>query len=66
MIILIKILQFLLSLSIIVIIHEFGHFIVARWLGVKVLRFSVGFGRVLWSWKYGADQTEFAINNGNS
>ncbi|MCB1588925.1 MAG: site-2 protease family protein, partial [Xanthomonadales bacterium] len=40
---------FLVAVGILVSFHEFGHFIVARWMGVKVLRFSVGFGRVLWS-----------------
>ena len=40
---------FLLSLLILVIIHEFGHFWVARRFGIKVLRFSFGFGPVLWS-----------------
>lgn len=51
---------FLVAVGILVTFHEFGHFIVARWMGVKVLRFSVGFGRVLWSRtdRYG---TEFAI-----
>ena len=41
-------------------VHEFGHFYVARRCGVKVLRFSVGFGRALWCWRdrYG---TEFVI-----
>ena len=54
--------SFGLILGVLVVVHEFGHFIVARWMGVKVLRFSVGFGRVLWSRKYGADQTEFALS----
>ncbi|MCX7118024.1 MAG: RIP metalloprotease RseP [Legionellales bacterium] len=38
---------FVLALMVLVIVHEFGHFIVARWCGVKVLRFSFGFGKVL-------------------
>ena len=41
--------------------HEFGHFWVARRLGFKVLRFSVGFGQPLWSWRMGKDRTEIAI-----
>ena len=45
--ILISILSFIVAVSIIVTVHEFGHFIVARLLGVRVLRFSVGFGRPL-------------------
>lgn len=44
----------------VVIIHEFGHFIVARCVGVKVLRFSIGFGKPLWS-KTTKKGTEFAI-----
>jgi regulator of sigma E protease len=45
------VLSFLVALLILVSIHEFGHFYVARRCGVKVLRFSIGFGRVLWSWR---------------
>jgi len=54
------ILSFILAISILVVIHEFGHFWVARRCGVKVLRFSVGFGKPLWSYtdKLG---TEFSI-----
>ena len=44
---LISIVSFVVAVSVIVTVHEFGHFIVARLLGVKVLRFSVGFGRSL-------------------
>jgi regulator of sigma E protease len=39
----------IVTIGILVTFHEFGHYIVARWCGVKVLRFSVGFGRSLWS-----------------
>ena len=54
------ILSFILAISILVVIHEFGHFWVARRCGVKVLRFSVGFGKPLWSYtdKLG---TEYSI-----
>ncbi len=41
--------------------HEFGHFWVARRLGFKVLRFSVGFGRALWTRVAGTDRTEYVI-----
>jgi regulator of sigma E protease len=41
---------FLLAVAILVTVHEFGHYLVARWCGVKVLRFSVGFGPVLLRW----------------
>lgn len=52
---------FALILGILVIVHEFGHYIVARQVGVKVLRFSVGFGRSIWSKRIGHDNTEWAI-----
>ncbi|HSC14855.1 MAG TPA: RIP metalloprotease RseP, partial [Gammaproteobacteria bacterium] len=48
-----KLLWFLVAISVLVAAHEFGHFIVARWLGFKVLRFSIGFGRPLLSWRGG-------------
>jgi regulator of sigma E protease len=40
--------SFLVVLSIVVFVHEFGHFIVARWCGVAVRTFSIGFGREIW------------------
>lgn len=40
---------FLILLGILVFVHEFGHFIVARWCGVQVAEFSIGFGKTLWS-----------------
>lgn len=49
--ILLKILGFVIATGILVTIHEFGHFWVARKLGVKVLRFSVGFGKPLYTWR---------------
>jgi len=51
---------FLIAILILVPIHEFGHFYVARRCGVKVLRYSIGFGRVLWR-RFDARGTEFAI-----
>jgi regulator of sigma E protease len=57
-----KIAAFLVTLGILVVFHELGHYVVARWCGVKVLRFSVGFGRVVWSRKAGPDQTEWAVS----
>ncbi|TLX21604.1 RIP metalloprotease RseP [Thermomonas fusca] len=50
----------LVALGVLVTFHEFGHFWVARRCGVKVLRFSVGFGKPLWS-KIGKDGTEYVI-----
>ena len=52
---------FALVIGVLVFVHEFGHYFVARLLGVKVLRFSVGFGKALWSKKIGRDGTEWAI-----
>jgi regulator of sigma E protease len=52
---------FALVLGILIVVHEFGHYLVARWAGVKVLRFSVGFGRALWSKRIGVDGTEWAV-----
>lgn len=56
------ILAFLLALGPLIILHELGHYLVARACGVKVLRFSVGMGRVVWSRRFGKDQTEWAIS----
>lgn len=56
-----SIIAFIIALGLLVTIHEFGHFWVARRLGVKVLRFSVGFGRPLLAWRRGADRTEFVL-----
>lgn len=39
---------FLVALGVLITFHELGHYTVARWCGVKVLRFSVGFGRIIW------------------
>lgn len=54
-------LAFAVVLGVLIVVHEFGHYLVARWAGVKVLRFSVGFGRALWSKQIGADATEWAV-----
>ncbi len=50
----------IVTLGLLVTFHEFGHFIVARKLGVRVLRFSVGFGRALWR-RVGRDGTEYVV-----
>jgi len=55
------VIAFVVALGVLITVHEFGHFWVARRMGVKVLRFSIGFGRTLWSRRFGADQTEFAV-----
>ncbi len=53
-------LAFLVTLGVLVTIHEYGHFLVARWSGVRILRFSVGFGRPLWS-RRDRHGTEFTL-----
>jgi regulator of sigma E protease len=52
---------FALVLGVLIVVHEYGHYFVARRCGVKVLRFSVGFGRTIWQRQYGPDKTEWAI-----
>ncbi len=59
--IVVKALSFLLAIGVLVAVHEFGHFWVARRLGVKVLRFSIGFGKPLWRWSGKQDDTEYVI-----
>ena len=56
-----SVIGFLLAISVLVAVHEFGHFWVARKLGVKVLRFSIGFGKPLWKKVAGEDQIEYVI-----
>lgn len=53
---------FIVAISVLVAIHEFGHYIVGRWCGMKVLRFSVGFGRPLLMKVAGKDQTEYCLS----
>lgn len=52
---------FVLALGVLITVHEFGHYWVARKAGVKVLRFSIGFGKPLWTRRRGPDQTEFVL-----
>jgi regulator of sigma E protease len=54
-------LAFILAIAILVTVHEYGHFQVARWCGVRVLKFSIGFGKPLWVKRFGKDQTEFIV-----
>ena len=58
---LLTLLSFIVAIWLLVTVHEFGHFWVARRLGFKVLRFSVGFGKALWNARAGADGTEYVI-----
>jgi len=54
-------LAFLVALAVLIAVHEWGHYRVARACGVKVLRFSLGFGRVIWR-RVGRDGTEFTLS----
>lgn len=56
-----SLLAFAVAIGILVTVHEYGHFLAARLMGVKVLRFSVGFGRPLWKRYFGPDRSEFVI-----
>jgi len=53
---------FIALISILVAVHEYGHYIVGRWSGMKVLRFSIGFGKPIWMHKGGKDQTEYCVS----
>lgn len=53
---------FIVALGVLVVFHEWGHYVAARLLGVKVLRFSIGLGPVLWRRHWGTDQTEWAVS----
>jgi regulator of sigma E protease len=55
------IVSFIVALAILIAVHEFGHFWVARKLGVKVLRFSIGFGKPLWKKTSQVDGTEYVV-----
>lgn len=59
---LISLLAFVAAISILVAVHEYGHYIVGRWTGMKVLRFSIGFGKPIWSRVAGKDQTEYCVS----
>jgi regulator of sigma E protease len=59
--VLFKLFYFIVAVAILITVHEFGHFWVARRLGVKVLRFSIGFGRPIWKRRGRKDDTEYVI-----
>lgn len=52
---------FVAALGPLIVIHELGHYWIARWCGVKVLRFSIGFGKPLHTWVRGSDHTEWVL-----
>src|SRR5450755_2563788 len=55
------ILAFLFTLGVLIVVHEYGHYRVAVACGVRVLRFSIGFGRVLWRRQSTPESTEFVV-----
>jgi len=55
-------LAFITAIVVLVAFHEYGHYLVARLCGVKVLRFSIGFGKVLYSKKFAGGETEWSIS----
>ena len=56
-----SVLAFILALGVLITFHEFGHYWVARRFNVKILRFSIGFGRPIYKRVFGPDATEFVI-----
>lgn len=56
-----SILAFVFAIGVLIAFHEFGHYWVARRCGVKVLRYSIGFGKPLWMRRAGQDQTEYVV-----
>lgn len=62
MIILQTVSAFIIALSLLIMVHELGHYWVARLCNVKVLRFSLGMGKIVFSRKFGPDQTEWALS----
>ncbi len=57
-----SIIAFIVLVGVLVAIHEYGHFLAAKLCNVKVLRYSIGFGKVLISRKRGLDQTEYCLS----
>jgi regulator of sigma E protease len=58
----ITLLAFLLTIAVLIVVHEYGHYRMAVACNVKVLRFSVGFGRAIWSRRMGKDDCEFVLS----
>jgi regulator of sigma E protease len=57
-----SIVAFIILVGVLVAIHEYGHLLIAKLCNVKVLRYSIGFGKVFWSKKIGRDQTEYCLS----
>ncbi|RJX32613.1 MAG: RIP metalloprotease RseP [Oxalobacter sp.] len=56
------VLAFLVAIGLLIVVHELGHYFAARLCNVKVLRFSLGMGKILYSRRFGKDQTEWAVS----
>ncbi|MDQ7011920.1 MAG: site-2 protease family protein, partial [Mariprofundaceae bacterium] len=54
-------LAFVVAIALLIAVHEYGHFIVARRLGIKVEKFSIGFGPALFSWRSRDGEVEYVI-----
>ena len=61
--ILYSIFGFLVAVGVLVTVHEWGHYAAARLVGVRVLKFSIGFGRSVWERSSGVDGTTYAIGS---
>jgi regulator of sigma E protease len=59
--ILLTVVAFIVALSVLIVVHEYGHYWVARRCNVKVLRFSIGFGTPIWSKTVGRDATQWVV-----
>ncbi|MEZ5661593.1 MAG: RIP metalloprotease RseP [Burkholderiaceae bacterium] len=57
----VTIIAFLVALTVLIFVHELGHYLAARFYDVKVLRFSIGFGKPLLSWSVGRDRTQWTL-----
>jgi regulator of sigma E protease len=55
------VLAFIVALGVLIVVHEYGHYLAARLCNVRVLRFSVGFGQPLATWRLGRDATEWVV-----
>jgi len=55
------VIPFVIGLGLLILVHELGHYLVARACGVKVLRFSIGFGKPLYKRRAGKDDTEWVL-----
>lgn len=60
--VLVSVAAFIVAISVLVAVHEYGHYLVGRLCGMKVLRYSIGFGKPLWMKVAGKDQTEYCIS----